>query len=144
MQYPGPWIAVADLNGDGKSDIVTDGVSVMLGNGDGTFSSSGGVAVANNFNSGFSSNVELGDFTGEGNLDVALVSLDENGNRLLNILLGNGKGAFTDPLTFPAGSSAVPPSNDDIDMADFNNDGMLDVVVGGPTEGIVLLQGTSK
>jgi len=39
VTYPGnPWdVAVGDMNGDGKPDIVVDGTSVLLGNGDGTF-----------------------------------------------------------------------------------------------------------
>ena len=42
----------------------------------------------------------------------------------VSILLGNGDGTFRDQVTFPVASSALA-----LDVADFNHDGHLDVVV---------------
>ena len=69
----------ADVNGDGRVDLVSDGVSVLLGHGDGTFESDGGVAA------GVGGSVNVGDFIGDGKLDVASGA---------NVLLGNGDGTF--------------------------------------------------
>ena len=60
------------------------------------------------------------------------------------LLLGNGDGTFQNPLTFVAGSSNLDPYNDDIDIGDFNHNGMLDVVVSSPSHGTVLLQTSAK
>ena len=66
-------VAVADFNGDGKLDLVVGGansdnvnvVSVLLGNGDGTFQ------AAVNYGAGTGGPVAVGDFNGDGRLDLA-------------------------------------------------------------------------
>lgn len=109
-------VATADVNGDGKLDLVTGGGSVLLGNGDGTFNSDGGIGT------GFSENVNLylADFNGGGILDIS--GLDSHGN--VDIFLGQGGGAFQNALAFPGNSiSGVGP----FAVGDFNNDGLIDV-----------------
>jgi hypothetical protein len=65
-------VAVGDFNGDGKPDLAvanqgSNNVSVLLGNGDGTFQ------AARNFAAGSSpSSVAVGDFIGVGRLDLAV------------------------------------------------------------------------
>jgi len=107
-EFRGNNLATADLNGDGKLDLVTDGVSVLLGNGDGTFIDGGGVL------SGGSGSVNVGDFNGDGNLDVAAG---------LSMLLGNGDGTFQSPLMF----AGLYP-NQAVSMGDINGDGKLDLI----------------
>ncbi len=78
-------VTVADLNGDGKPDLATasnggsGGVSVLLGNGDGTFQ------PTQVFDGGYLPNsVEAGDFNGDGRLDVAVADSDNTVSVLLN------------------------------------------------------------
>jgi len=111
LTFGGESVAVADINGDRKLDLVTDGVSVLLGNGDGTFKDDGGVSLPV---AGGSANI--GDFNGDGKLDIAAG---------LSMLLGNGDGTFQSPLTF-AGLFSQP-----VTMGDFNGDGKLDLVSHG-------------
>jgi hypothetical protein len=114
---------VGDFNGDGITDLLVDDedtgrLTVLLGNGDGTFT----VGQSMPFNT---QSIAVADFNGDGNLDLAL-----SGSAQTTILLGNGDGTFTAAPNQPQiGSSQVV-------AADFNGDGKLDLAVSpsnGPT-----------
>src|ERR1700722_3787515 len=125
-------IAVGDFNGDGIPDLAVAPVldegnsEVLLGKGDGTFTIAGG-----SFRIGSdtitSNAIAVGDFNGDGKLD--LIETCASGNDLpCNLLLiqsGNGDGTFTlsceTPLSF-AGSQSMA-------VGDFNADGQPDVAV---------------
>jgi uncharacterized repeat protein (TIGR01451 family) len=118
-------IAVGDFNGDGKLDIAvanTDSgtVSILLGNGDGTFQ------AAMNFSTGnHPATVAIGDFNGDGKLDLALFQPGANGLAgNVSVLLGNGDGTFQGPktLALDAGASVMG-------VADFNLDKKSDLAV---------------
>src|SRR5260370_42672145 len=78
-------VAVGDFNGDGVQDLVianfgSNNVSVLLGNGDGTFQG------ARNFAAGASPNsVAVGDFNGDGVQDLAVVNDFGSDNRRVRI-----------------------------------------------------------
>lgn len=111
---------INDFNGDGKLDIVyTNGVShsisVLLGNGDGSFQ------PAVDYDAGlFPFSLTAGDFNNDGKLDIA----NTNQKDALTILIGNGDGSFMPAVT----TGADDDGRRAIATADFNNDGNLDIV----------------
>jgi uncharacterized repeat protein (TIGR01451 family) len=118
-------VAVGDFNGDGKLDVAvantgSGNVSILLGNGDGTFQ------PAVNFSTGNSpTTVAMGDFNGDGKLDLALFQPGMNGLAgNVSVLLGNGDGTFQTPktLALDAGASVMG-------AADFNLDKHSDLAV---------------
>ena len=99
-----------------RSPIQSNNVSILLGNGDGTFGAATNFAVGNG-----SFSVAAGDFNGDGKQDLAVPN---QGNDNVSVLLGNGNGAFGAPTNFSVGDA--PQS---VAVGDFNGDGRLDLVV---------------
>ena len=110
-------VEVRDFNGDGVNDIASLNasigvVSVMLGNGDGTFQ-----AGVNSAAGGTGVKMAAADFNHDGKLDLVTVE-----GYQIDLLKGNGDGSFQTPIAYYA--SAYP---NDIDVGDINNDGLDDV-----------------
>lgn len=106
-------------------DSASTNVSILLGNGDGTFKAYSTVPTGLD---AFS--LVAADFTGSGIYDLAIAGQSKTGNtqNLVSLLLGNGTGGFSTPTLFPIGSQASTESQS-IAFGDFNNDGALDLAV---------------
>lgn len=131
-------LATGDFNGDGKLDLAAanyhyaytgadathpngDGranVGVLLGHGDGTFAAPITLDTQDPPNS-----VAVGDFNGDGRLDLAASVEDYAGHGGIQVFQGNGDGTFGAPLAYQGGSS---PNT--VAVADVNEDGLPDIV----------------
>ena len=127
-------VAVADVNGDGRSDLLVSNfynVAVLLGSGDGTFQS----AVVYDSGGEFPVFVAVGDVNGDSKPDLVVAHLfaESNGDGSVAVLLGNGDGTFQAPVIYDAGGSYTMA----VAIADVNGDGKPDLLVAGGTSGIV-------
>jgi FG-GAP-like repeat len=114
-------IAAGDFNGDGHIDLaVSDGngnsVSVLLGNGDGTFQAQTGYGTGD-----IPFSVIAADFNGDGKTDLAVAN---SGGNSVSVILGNGNGTFQTRIDYAAG-----PNPFAVATGDFNGDGVADLAV---------------
>ena len=116
-------LALADFNGDGNLDLVsnTGSIVVALGQGDGTFGPPTIYKVAGTC----CGDVVVGDFNGDGFLDVAAVEDNYPGNPYIDFLAGVGDGTFQPSRKF----SSSLYTGGYLAAGDFNNDGKLDLLM---------------
>jgi hypothetical protein len=130
---PGPnSVAIGDLNGDSKPDLVASywadlvflhTVSVLLGNGDGTFGAKTDYGAGGEPNS-----VAIGDLNGDGKpeLVVANAGNSDNFGNTVSVLLGNGDGTFGATTDLHMGDTPYS-----VAMGDLNGDSRPDLVTPG-------------
>jgi hypothetical protein len=132
-------LTAGDFNNDGVPDLVTrnssaggnSSYSVLLNSNDGSFYSSETFTLP-----GDPTADAVGDFNGDGNLDLAFIEPASGGGNNLLVLLGNGDGTFQAPLVYSAGNGDDP---DSIAVGDFNGDGKLDLAVANYDSGNVTI-----
>src|ERR1700723_1919472 len=124
-------IAAGDFNGDGILDLavtnLNDGnpepgsVTVLLGNGDGTFTPTAESPVTG----AVPLSIAVADFNGDGKADLVT---GDAGSNTATVLLGNGDGTFAGDLNPPAGVNSLF-----VAVGDFNGDGLPDLAAANNT-----------
>ncbi|HJT81544.1 MAG TPA: FG-GAP-like repeat-containing protein [Chthoniobacterales bacterium] len=133
--FDSPAVVATDLNNDGRLDVVimhsiacftapcrsARNVTVLLGNGDGTFQPAREIDVNT-----FPHSIGIGDFNRDGIKDLAV----GGENTELSILLGFGNGTFVlQPVMLLVPGGDLFSACNDVDVADFNQDNLPDIVV---------------
>ncbi len=111
-------VIAKDLDADGDHDLVTanlDSLSVLLGNGDGTFAAASRYPISNA--AGFQVSVVASDFNNDGKIDLAATLVSGVG-----VFFGYGNGTFGTQLN--TGGGLFPHS---VTAGDFNGDGNIDL-----------------
>jgi hypothetical protein len=120
------WLTSADLNNDGKLDLVSanfDGgsVSLLRGNGDGSFAAATTLGAQPQV-----AFVASADWNRDGRLDLLVAGADG-----VTLLLGKGDGTFADAVQCPIGSTRQ------LATGDFDGDGRLDIVTTNPDANMI-------
>src|SRR5882672_812083 len=132
-------LVTADFDADGKLDLAvankgSNSVSILLGNGDGTFTTKSTPSAGRAANW-----IAVGDFNEDGIPDLAVANGGSTGTGGVSILLGTnvgGKGDGTFTLKSSQNTGSGPFS---VVAGDFNGDGHLDLAVSNQSDGTVTI-----
>jgi len=133
-------VTVADLDGDGKPDLLTanqggtnsgDGsLGVLLSNGGGSFQP----VVIYDSGGELAFSAAIADVNGDGKLDLVTGNQNfQRGNGSAGVLLGNGDGTFRPVLTFDTGGRFALS----VAVADVNGDGKPDLLAANEADNSV-------
>jgi hypothetical protein len=133
MNYGPAAIVAGDFDGDGNLDLavlISDyhsqlSINILRGNGDGSFKTGSNYGAGTGVGVGY---LAVGDFTGDGKLDLAVFTI-EGGNGYIAIFVNDGLGNFKGQVGCTVGSEGGAS----LAVADFDNDGKLDVAVSEAT-----------
>ena len=123
-------VTIGKFNADATADMAvvnqsSNTVSILLGNGDGTFQPKVDYATG-----ATPTDVKAADFNGDGKADLAVT----NSSGAVSVLLGNGDGTFQPPSSYAAGLGTHS-----INVGDFNADGKIDIATMNNNSASVLL-----
>lgn len=123
----------SDFDRDGFADLAvvnidTSSVSILLGNGDGTFAPQQEITVG-----GAPRGIAVLDVDGDGDTDI--VNTNSSGGGNLSLLINNGSGVFSGPTYFEGGGAGEYS----LASADMDEDAILDLVVGARPGGTMIV-----
>jgi len=132
----GSSVAIADLDGDRKPDLVTDGLQVLLNRGDGTF------GRGRSYDIGYAQGLAVGDLNRDGRPDVVVggpvspnqQDCDTGDGISVYVLANRGHGKLGSSLPFSTGDDGCAPTPA---LGDMNGDGRPDLVTANTSSGTV-------